>query len=160
MKKDVFNAVQRVHQAFKVNGLTLSTAESCTGGSISHYLTALPGASAFFRGGVVAYSGELKLIIPGISPDTIQRHGAVSDETAREMAEKIRLLAKTDYSLSTTGILGPDVIEGKEKGLVFAAASRDNKTISRELRLTGDRDENREEASLASMNLLLELVQG
>jgi hypothetical protein len=60
MKKDVFNAVQRVHQVFRDKGLTLSTAESCTGGSISHYLTALPGASAFFRGGVVAYSEEFK----------------------------------------------------------------------------------------------------
>jgi nicotinamide mononucleotide (NMN) deamidase PncC len=76
------------------------------------------------------------------------------------MAEKIRLLAKTDYSLATTGILGPDVIEGKEKGVVFAAASSGIITISRELRLAGDRDENREEASLASINLLLELVQG
>jgi PncC family amidohydrolase len=159
MNKDVFETVNRVHKVFKEKGLTLSTAESCTGGLIAHYLTSIPGASTFFMGGVISYSESVKRVIPGISSDTIRKYGIVSEKTAREMAEKIRLFMKTDCSLSASGNLGPGVLEGKEKGLIYIASSMDGNTISRELRLTGNREENKSVSSLSAMKLILELVQ-
>ena len=160
MKKKTLVVIERVHEIFKEKGLTLSAAESCTGGLISHLLTILPGASTFFNGGVVTYSIDFKERFLGISSEIISAHGAVSEETAREMAERIRTLAKTDYSLSTTGNVGPDVLEGKEKGLVYIAVSKKGKTFSREMRLTGDREENKEEAALSALKFLIETVEG
>jgi len=151
--------IKRVHELFKEKALTLSAAESCTGGLVCHYITSLPGASAFFTAGVVAYTEDIKKNILGVTPETINRFGVVSEETAREMAEKIRLLSKTDCSLATTGNLGPDVLEGKEKGLVYIAASKKGRTVSRELRLKGDREGNKEEAALEVLRLLIELVE-
>ena len=75
------------------------------------------------------------------------------------MAEKMRVLARTDYSVSTTGNLGPDVLEGKEKGLVYISASKEGMIVSKELKLGGDRNDNKEEAALAALRLLIELVE-
>jgi PncC family amidohydrolase len=160
MHKKTLEVIERVHEIFKEKGLTLSVAESCTGGLVSHLLTILPGASTFFNGGVVAYSIEFKKKILGVSSETISDRGVVNEETAKEMAERIRTLSKTDYSLSTTGNLGPDVLEGKEKGLVYVAVSREGSTFSKELRLTGDREENKEEAALSALKFLIETVEG
>ena len=84
----------------------------------------------------------------------------VSEETAREMAEKMRALTKTNFSLSTTGNLGPDALEGKEKGLVYIAVSKEGETLSREIRLKGNRNENKEEASLIALRFLIEIIEG
>ncbi len=158
MKLEILEVIEKVHNIFKKKRLTLSVAESCTGGLISHYLTTLPGGSTFFKAGIISYSEEIKKSILGISPDIIQRFGVVSEETAREIAEKVRLLTKTDCSLSTTGILGPDVLEGKEQGHIYLAANKQGKTMLQELRLKGDRETNKEEASLSALKLLIELV--
>ncbi|MEW6214439.1 MAG: CinA family protein [Nitrospirota bacterium] len=160
MDEKILEVIHRVHELFRGKGLTLSVAESCTGGLISHYLTSLPGASNFFEAGVVSYSIESKKGIIGVSPEIISRHGVVCEETAREMAEKVRPLTGTDYSLSTTGNLGPDVLEGKDKGLIYIAVSTEGQTFSRELSLTGDREENKEEASLLALMFLLEIIEG
>jgi PncC family amidohydrolase len=157
MSEEISRAIHKVHELF-IQGLTLSAAESCTGGLISHYLTMLPGSSAFFKAGVVAYSIESKKIFLNVSSETISKYGAVSEQTAKEMAEKVRLLAKTDYSISTTGNLGPDVLEGKGKGLVYIAVSREGHTFLKELRLTGDRKDNKEMASLLALEFLVEIV--
>ncbi|MBI5664098.1 MAG: CinA family protein [Nitrospirae bacterium] len=159
MGPGISDAIRSVHGLFKERGLTLSAAESCTGGLISHYVTALPGASVFFTAGVVAYSEKIKTTLLGVSPEVIRNSGIVSAETAVEMAEKVRSLAKTDYSVSTTGNLGPDVLEGKEKGLVYIAVSKDGKTVSREIRLKGSREENKAEAALEALRLLLEVAE-
>lgn len=159
MKKEVLEVIEKVHGIFKGRGLTLSAAESCTGGLITHYLTARPGASNFFLAGITAYSEETKKSLLSISSETISRYGVVSGQTAREMAEKVRFITKTDFSLSSTGNLGPDALEGKERGLVYIAASREGKTVLNELRLTGDREANKEEASLMALKLLIELVE-
>ena len=158
MNKKTFKIIERAHELFKKKGLTLSVAESCTGGLISHYITALPGASTFFEAGVVSYSGEMKKEILGISSAMISKYGAVSEETAREMAEKIRILTKTDFSVSTTGNLGPDVLEGKENGLVYIAVSKEGMTFSKELRLTGNREKNKEDAALEALRFLAEIT--
>ncbi|MEW6417700.1 MAG: CinA family protein [Nitrospirota bacterium] len=159
MDKKKSDVIQRVHEVFKKKGLTLSVAESCTGGLISHYITAFPGASNFFEAGVVSYSAKAKKKILDVSSGVISKYGVVSEKTAREMAEKIRTLTRTDFSLSTTGNLGPDVLEGKEKGLIHIAVSRKGKTFSKELRLKGDREENKEKASIEALRFLIETVE-
>ncbi len=158
MNKKTSEVIRRVHELFKKKGLTLSVAESCTGGLISHLLTILPGASKFFEAGVVSYSAKAKRKILNISSGVISKYGVINEETAREMAEKMRVLTKTDFSLSTTGNLGPDVLEGKEKGLIYIAVSRKGKTFSKELRLKGNREENKEKAALEALKLLVEML--
>jgi nicotinamide-nucleotide amidase len=152
--------IQKIHTFFREKSLTLSVAESCTGGLISHLITTLPGASAFFKGGAVAYSATVKEKMLGISPETIDRYGVVSEQVVREMAKNIRRLTGTDFSLSTSGNLGPDVLEGKEKGLVYIAVSREGEVFSKELRLKGNREENNEEASRLALEFLVEIAEG
>jgi len=159
MNKKVLEIVHKVHELFRKKRLTLSVAESCTGGLISHYITALPGASNFFEAGIISYSAEVKINILGISPEIISQYGVVSEETAKEMAAKVRLLTKTDYTLSTTGNLGPDVLEGKEKGLIYISVDKDGQTFLKELRLKGTREENKQEAALSALGLLIEVVE-
>jgi PncC family amidohydrolase len=155
----VVEVIQKIHDLFKKRGLTLSVAESCTGGLISHFITTLPGASIFFEAGVVSYSAEAKRKILGVSSDIILKYGVVSGDTAKEMAEKTRSLMKTDFSLSVTGNLGPDVLEGKEKGLVYMAVSKESGTFLKELRLKGDRAGNKEEASVLALRFLIEIIE-
>jgi PncC family amidohydrolase len=159
MNSKLLEDIRRVHRLFQGKGLTLSAAESCTGGLISHYITSLPGASHFFDAGVVSYSAEAKKNIVGISPEIIATYGVVSEQTAREMAEKVRALTKTDCSVSTTGNLGPDVLEGKEKGLVYIAVSQEGRTFSKEIRLSGDRQKNKEDAAISALRFLADIVE-
>lgn len=97
-----------VHKTLVKRGLTLATAESCTGGNIARLLTAQAGASAYFKGGVVAYSNEVKECALGVKHSTLEQHGAVSEETVREMAEGVRQRLGADYAIATTGVAGPD----------------------------------------------------
>lgn len=160
MDEEILKTVETIHELFKSKKLTLAVAESCTGGLISHYITNFPGASNFFEAGIVSYSAEAKKKILGISPETIKKYGLVSKETAKEMAEKTRMLTNTDFTLSTTGNLGPDVLEEKEKGLIYTAVSKKGKTFIKELRLEGNREENKEKASLLALMFLIEIVKG
>lgn len=159
MRPETLDIVKSLHLLFLDRRLSLSTAESCTGGLISHYITSVPGASNYFTEGVVSYSKEIKINGLGVSPETIGTQGVVSGNTAREMAERILDLSGSDYSVSSTGNLGPDVLEDKEQGLVYIAASGKGKTVSRELHLTGNREENKEDAVLAALQLLIEFVE-
>jgi PncC family amidohydrolase len=159
MDKELLEYIERVHKFFKKTGLTLSVAESCTGGLISHYMTALPGTRTFFEAGVIPYSAEAKQNILGISSETISKFGTVSEETAKEMSEKMRALTKTDVSLSTTGNLGPEVLEGKEKGLIYIAVSKKEGVFSKQIRVTGTREENKERASLRALKFLVEIME-
>ena len=88
-------------------GLTLSLAESCTGGLVSKLITDIPGSSAFYKYGIVAYSNDAKLQFLGVKPETLSAHGAVSRETAEEMAEGVRKAGSTDIGIGITGIAGP-----------------------------------------------------
>jgi len=137
MKIKTLNIIRRVHKIFYEKGLTLSVAESCTGGLISHYMTILPGSSRFFEAGAVTYSAASKKVILGVSSSTILTYGVVSRETAKEMSEKMRSLAGTDYAVATTGNLGPDILEGKPKGLVYISLSKKGKTLIKKLQLEG-----------------------
>ncbi|MDP3048888.1 MAG: CinA family protein [Thermodesulfovibrionales bacterium] len=159
MDKETFMIIRKVHEIFKKKGLKLSVAESCTGGLISHYITLLPGASAFFEAGVVTYSAESKMKILGLSSDTISSYGVISKETAGEMAERMRLLTKTGCAVSTTGNLGPDVLERKDIGLIYTAVSMNGKTFVRELRLNGKREEIKERAAVSALEFLIEVIE-
>ena len=97
-----------VHSQLTAKGKTLATAESCTGGTIASQLTALAGASRYFLGGIVAYSNEVKECALGVKHSTLEQHGAVSEQTAREMAEGVRERFDSDFAIATTGIAGPD----------------------------------------------------
>ena len=123
-------------------GRTLATAESCTGGTIASKLTALAGASEYFRGGVVAYSNEVKECALGVSHETLVRHGAVSEETVKEMVTGVRERLGADYAVATTGVAGPGGgTPEKPVGTVWIAVAS-KKTIHTELlHLTGRREQ-------------------
>jgi PncC family amidohydrolase len=159
MKNRARDAVMEVHRAFKEKGGTLAVAESCTGGLLAHWLTEVAGASSFFLGGVVAYAEGMKTRVLGVPGASIEERGVVSEECARLMAEGVRALAGADYALGTTGNLGPDALEGKPRGLIYVAASAPGETRARELRLGGSRHQNKEEAALAALELLLTLIE-
>ncbi len=103
-------------------GLTLATMESCTGGLLATTLTDVPGSSAYYKGGFVAYSNEAK-IAQGVDAQLIEQHGAVSSEVAEAMAQAARLRLKTDIGIGITGVAGPDKLEGKEPGIAYIAVS-------------------------------------
>ena len=105
--EDLETLPELVAYTMKKAGKTLATAESCTGGTLAHQLTAMAGASEYFRGGVVAYSNEVKECALGVSHETLVAHGAVSEETVREMAAGARERLGADYAVATTGIAGP-----------------------------------------------------
>ncbi len=111
-----------VGQLLSERGLTLATMESCTGGLLGSLITDVPGSSAYYRGGLVAYANEAKISF-GVEPRLIERHGAVSRETSEGMAEAARQRLGADVGLSTTGVAGPEGAEGKAPGLAYVAVS-------------------------------------
>lgn len=137
--------------------LTLSTAESCTGGLLAGTLVNCSGISSYFKEGVVTYSNEAKMKYLGVKKETLSQYGAVSHETAREMAEGVRKAAQVDIGLSTTGIAGPDggTME-KPVGLVYIGIALPDETLTYELRLEGDRQEIRNKAVKHILQRLLE----
>jgi len=152
-------SVKRIHKHFKNSGLKLSVAESCTGGFISHLLTNLPAASQFFDSSVVTYSNESKTSLLGVRASLIENHGAVSEEVARAMAIAVREKRKTDFSLSVTGNLGPEPMEGKRVGLVYMAVDWERSTTSKGMVFEGGREEIKYQAALASLRFLSEVVE-
>jgi len=135
--------------------LTLSTAESCTGGMIANRLTDLPGSSAFFERGAVSYSNESKVALLGVPAAVLAAHGAVSEETARLMAEGIRRSAGTDLGLAVTGIAGPDGgTAEKPVGTTFIALATGGKTLCRHYAFRWDRRRNRTIASESALLML------
>ena len=98
---------EKIGELLKAKKMTLSTAESCTGGSIAALITSVPGSSEYFKGGVVAYSNEVKMNMLHVSPETLQKYGAVSRETVIEMVQGVMESMKTDCAVATSGIAGP-----------------------------------------------------
>ena len=129
-----------VHTTLIKRGLTLATAESCTGGNIARLLTAQAGASAYFKGGIVAYSNEVKESVLGVKHSTLAAHGAVSEATVREMAEGVRQRLGTDLAIATTGIAGPDGgTKEKPVGTVWIAVANANGTEAKLLQFGANR---------------------
>ncbi len=135
--------------------LTLATAESCTGGYLSSLITALPGSSAHYVGGVVAYSNPLKVSLLGVANDTLEEFGAVSEETVTQMAEGARERLGADYALSTSGIAGPSGgTPQKPVGTIWIALATPERTITKLLRSGKDRQRNIEYTALQALNML------
>ncbi|MDY6788265.1 MAG: nicotinamide-nucleotide amidohydrolase family protein, partial [candidate division WOR-3 bacterium] len=134
---------ERVGAMLTEKGLTLSTAESCTAGLVSKLITDVPGSSQYFKGGVTAYSNEIKLRILDVDSEILDKHGAVSRQTAEAMAQGIRRLMKSDIGISVTGIAGPGGgTDDKPAGLVYMAVAF-NKTTSFKYIFNGSRSSNR-----------------
>ncbi len=141
----------------RLAGRTLATAESLTGGLIGGTLTAVPGASAVYKGGVVSYVNEVKQGILGVSPEILERYGAVSPWTAGAMASGVRKLLNADYAVAVTGLAGPGVDEfGHEVGTVFIGFESRNCAEVRQYRFAGDREAIRRQTVKAALELVLE----
>lgn len=150
-----------VHEILTERKQTLATAESCTGGSIAVRFTALPGASAYFRCGVVAYSNEAKADILGVRADDITRYGAVSEQVARQMAEGARRAAGADYAIATTGIAGPTGgSEEKPVGTVWIAVATPERTVAQLRQCGSDRGQIIDRASAFAIGLLRDCLNG
>jgi nicotinamide-nucleotide amidase len=134
---------------------TVSTAESCTGGNIAHLLTSVSGSSAYFKGSIIAYDNSIKTQLLGVQDYVLTKYGAVSENTAKEMATGVRSLLKTDYAVATTGIAGPDGgTETKPAGTVWIAVSSERGTISEKRSFGNDRTLNITRFSFTALNLL------
>lgn len=146
---------EKLVELLKAQGLTCATAESCTGGGVGSAITAVPGSSAVFAGGVISYSNEVKAEVLGVSRDDLARVGAVSSEVAAQMAEGVRRLLKTDMAVSLTGIAGPDGgTETKPVGLVwFGLATKDGVRTEKAI-FRGDRAQVRAQAVTHALGML------
>lgn len=140
---------------------TLGTAESCTGGAIAAMLTAIPGASAYFQGSTVTYSNTLKMKILGVSESSLKTYGAASEAVVREMADGLRKLYGVDYSISVSGIAGPDGgSEEKPVGTVWIGIGTPQGTFAKQFRFSTDRGRNIQMASLSALNYLRRILLG
>lgn len=157
---DIGCLAEAVGKLLQQHHLTLAVAESCTGGLLAARITDIPGSSAYFEGGVVAYSYEAKKRILGVSATTLEAHGAVSAETAIAMAEGMRRLLGVDLAIAITGIAGPTgATPQKPVGLTYIALACAQGAECRKYVWTGNRWENREQSVRAALELLQEYLE-
>lgn len=141
----------------RLEGKTLATAESCTGGAIGAALTAVPGASKVYKGGIISYWSEIKRDLLGVDQNDLDNLGPVSMQVAASMAEGARKVLHTDVAISVTGLAGPDGDEfGRPVGTVFVGFSNGAKTVAKQYRFSGDREAVRQQAAKAALELILE----
>jgi nicotinamide-nucleotide amidase len=140
----------------RTGGMTVATAESCTGGLVGARITSVPGSSAAYLGGIVAYDNRVKEAQLGVPAGILAAHGAVSEPVAAAMADGVRTRFGSDWALAVTGVAGPDGgTPEKPVGLVWIAVAGPEGTTARQLRLFGGRDEVRARAADAALTLLL-----
>ena len=158
VENELIALAQKVVERFKEEKLTLSVAESCTGGWLSKIITEISGASEIFMGGVCSYSNEVKQNILGVNAETLESFGAVSEQTAKEMSEGIVNIMKTSVGVGITGIAGPASDNTNKKvGLIFISITHNNTTdvIKLENDFSGDvRYKNRFTAVKTVLNFL------
>lgn len=149
--------VRRIGAALTAKSARIAVAESCTGGWIAKALTDRPGSSAWFGYGFIAYSNDAKEFLLGVSPETIDRHGAVSEDVAEQMATGARIASAAEIAVAVTGIAGPDGgTTDKPVGTVcFAWAGPGVQLLSRQRRFEGDRDSIRRQAVIAALEGVL-----
>jgi len=142
-------------RTLKEKKLTLSIAESCTGGYLSHLITSVPGSSDYFLGSMIPYAYEIKMRQLGVKPETLEKYGAVSEPTIIEMANIVRAKFNTDIGVATSGIAGPGgATPDKPVGTVWIAYSDKHQTVTKRLQLSTDRAINIRAASIAVLNLI------
>ena len=159
MRKKLIDLAQKIKNYIPAH-ITISTAESCTGGMLSSYLTNISGSSEYFLGGVVSYSNEVKVKLLSVSPNTLDKFGAVSEETAREMALGSKKATGSNIAISITGIAGPGG-GNKEKpvGTVCFAIVNDLGARSITQYFQGSREEIRKKSCLTALELILDEIQ-
>ena len=162
MERDTRLASKEINEILWRTHKTISTAESCTAGKISSILTGTPGASAYFKGGLVAYTNEVKIQMLGVDSEVIDAHTAVCEEVARQMVLGAIKTFGTDYAVASTGFAGPggpDLKTGIRVGTIWVAAGNADNIVT--LCLTEDegRDHNILKASAAAIHILLELLK-
>ena len=141
----------------RLQGKTLATAESCTGGGIGAALTAVSGASAVYKGGIISYTNEIKQNLLGVDGTLLESVGAVSAPVAQAMAAGARKALASDVAVSVTGLAGPGGDEfGNPVGTVFIGYSDDRITLSRKYLFSGSREDVRNQAVSAVLHLILE----
>jgi PncC family amidohydrolase len=151
----------RVGKILLQNKITLSTAESCTGGLIAHKITDIPGSSEYFMGSIVAYSYETKASLLNVSWDTLNTKGAVSQETVLEMAHGARKILGTDLAVSVSGIAGPGGgTSDKPVGTTWIALATPNGEWSRHFLWDGNREQNKNYSADAALQLILDYLEG
>ena len=158
---ELYKAEENTVNFLKQKKLTVATAESCTGGMVSSFITSVSGVSQVFELGITSYTCEIKNKVLGVSEDTLKKYGAVSEQTAKEMAENVRCIANTDMGASVTGVAGPDGSEGHEPGYVFIAVSGKNGTVVKLLNIEPEsRNFVREKATESLLNLIETYAKG
>ena len=149
----------QVFERLDASGMTIAVAESCTGGLIAHRLTNVPGVSACFLGGIVAYSNEAKVGLLGVTRADLDAHGAVSELVARQMAEGVRERFGADIGVGVTGIAGPGgATPGKPVGLVYVAVSSGAETTVRRHEFPGPREAVKAQSADEALSMVLERI--
>ena len=141
------------------SGLTIATAESCTGGLIGHLLTSIPGSSLYYLGGIISYNNTIKTEILGVTKVTLAKFGAVSHECVKQMAAGVRELMKSSISLAVSGIAGPDGgSPEKPVGTVFFALADENGVDSVKFFFNGDRSDIKYKSAETALGLICKAV--
>ena len=157
MADPLVNLAARLGARCAALGLTVATAESCTGGLVAHLITEVPGSSAYLRGGIVAYADDVKGSTLGVPREVLAAHGAVSAQVALAMAEGVRRVLGTDLGVAVTGVAGPDGgSEAKPVGLVYVAVAGLGAPDVRRFLWAGDRTANKRSSAEAALEMLLE----
>jgi nicotinamide-nucleotide amidase len=148
-----------IGKILKAKGKTMATAESCTGGYIAHLITSVPGSSEYYKGSVVSYANEVKENVLGVKHATLETVGAVSEETVKEMLKGAIETLKTDYAVTTSGIMGPDGgSEDKPVGTVWIAVGNKEKQETMKLNLRFDRQRNISMTAGNALNFLRKFI--
>jgi PncC family amidohydrolase len=151
---------ERLGDLLRQRGDTISVAESCTGGLLASRITDVPGSSAYFRGGIVAYQNDVKERLLGVSKEILKRFGAVSEESARAMAHGCRKLFSSDIAVAITGIAGPSGGSAeKPVGLVYIAVSTLNQIGCERFCWPGDRALNKESSVRAALKMVVRTIK-
>jgi PncC family amidohydrolase len=155
----MFDNAKKLGALLTQRGLTMAVAESCTGGMIGEAITRVPGSSAYFKGGVIAYSNEIKEKVLGVSKEILEKKGAVSGEAVKAMAQGVAKLCKSSCSIAISGIAGPEGGSAdKPVGLVFIGICLRDKVQSVACNFAGDRERVRKEATKAGLKKMVELL--
>ena len=158
---DVDSFEQVVGDELRKRGLTLSVAESCTGGLLSKRITDLPGASDYYKGGVCSYSNEVKMKLLGVKKETLDAYGAVSSQTAEEMAAGVARALDTDIGVGITGIAGPGgATEDKPVGLVYISVYVQGELLTKKTTNALGRDRVRNQAASTALDMIRRKLQG
>lgn len=155
MNRILSQTAENTVKKLKEKGLTLATAESCTGGLLSAAITSVSGVSQVFELGVTSYSCRIKNKVLGVEERVLTDFGAISEQTARQMAENVRAIAGSDIGASVTGVAGPDSSEGHPVGYIFIAVAGEKGT---KVQLLNLRDEGRDAVRQTAVCAVLELI--